>query len=107
MAYTIGQGLHTLGPHFLSATSSFQALRVWGAWLSASSCPFPTSFSHCALCSWRLCWIRGANEGVRAKATPLTIQGGLEEGWQRSKIPESHLLGALYPELPSFCPSPG
>lgn len=43
MAYTIEQGLRTLRPHFLSATSSFQALRVWGDWLSASSHPFPTS----------------------------------------------------------------
>lgn len=51
MAYTIEQGLHTLRPHFLSATFSFQALRVWGDWLSASSYPFPTSSTVTVLCA--------------------------------------------------------
>lgn len=55
MAYTIEQGLHTLRPHFLSVTSSFQALRVWGDWLSASSCPFPTSSTVTVLCALGCC----------------------------------------------------
>lgn len=59
MTYTIGQGLHTLRPHFLSATSSFQALRVWGAWLSASSRPFPTSFTVTVLCALGGCAASG------------------------------------------------
>lgn len=79
---------------------------MWAGWLYTSSHPFPTS-SHCALCSWLLYWIRGANEGAKAKATPLTIQGELEEGWQRGKVPGSCLLRALlHPRLPSFCPPP-
>lgn len=56
---------------------------MWAGWLSASSHPFPTS-SVIVLCALGCCvGIRGANEGAKAKATPLTIQGGLEEGWQR------------------------
>lgn len=46
------------------------------------------------LCALGCCAaIRGANEGAKAKATPLTIQGGLEEGWQRGKVPGSCYSG--------------
>lgn len=69
--------------------------------------PSPAVHSHCALCSWLLFWDRGANEGGKAKATPLTTLGGLEEGWQRGKIPGSCLCRALCPELLSFCLFPG
>lgn len=75
-------------------------------WLCASSHPFLIS-SVIVLCTLGCCaGIRGANEGAKAKATPLTIQGGLEEGWQRGKIPGSCLLRALiHPDYPSFaCP---
>lgn len=55
MAYTVEQGLRTLRPHFLSATSSFQALRMWRDWLSASSRPFPPSSTVTVFCALGCC----------------------------------------------------
>lgn len=52
------QGLHTWRPHFSAAAQLSGPLRVWAGWLHTSSHLFPTS-SHCALCSWLLCWDKG------------------------------------------------
>lgn len=115
---------HPQGPLFLVSheEQGSSGASCGGSWGSractlggpTSSLLLPTSSSHpflissvIVLCTLGCCaGIRGANEGAKAKATPLTIQGGLEEGWQRGKIPGSCLLRALiHPDHPSFaCP---
>lgn len=92
MTYTIGQGLHTLRPHFLSATSSFQALRVWGAWLSASSRPFPTSFTVTVLCALGGCAASGVPMRERGPRPPLSPS---REGWRKGGR-EARSLKAIY-----------